>query len=196
MIPTLQHDFTSSSGHQFMMKTLDQFAATEISYFIDKVRDTLPPANQHHLKKKSPEMLQGLHASGASFIGVFSSDNMMVGFAMLRPHPDNDEIGQIESFCTDASLRGQGIGKNLLKAVVHSAKDMYRILSARIAQDNEGSYRAFQDAGFCDVSEGHNEPGGYSFYIVARNFTDLTHTPTPKNNRGAEAPSQQVPKFH
>ncbi len=103
--------------------------------------------------KTQEEQAEWFHHHGDKFPVLVAEniDGLVIGWASISPWSDRcaySDTGEVSLYVA-ASERGKGVGRQLLTALDHTARDLgYHVLLARIAEGNRVSVHLHEAMGF------------------------------------------------
>ncbi|MFA7275774.1 MAG: GNAT family N-acetyltransferase [Pseudobdellovibrionaceae bacterium] len=137
-------------------------------HFIEAAREQLPDHQKHFLKPKSEEALEQHLDNGAPLLGILSENDGMMAFGMVSgaPTPQLPEgHAVIQSVCSG----GKGLGRVIVSAAEEWARANYfPAISAKVSQENAPSLAMFNACGFHEMSEGYDQQGDYTYYVMTK----------------------------
>ncbi len=134
------------------IKFLEKFEIDKVLKLAKRVKSTL--SIPHHLKPKTKDELESHIESGGKILGLFDSNNVLIGSAVLidpeSTHFDVTEystphlMGQkiiIQMFMVDPEKQRNGVSKKLMDAIQATCPDAH--LVSKVAIDNAASLGVF-----------------------------------------------------
>lgn len=144
-----------------MELTLRQFKKEDIKEMTHIWNQVVEEANAFPQEDPfSPETAENFFA-GQTYTGVAEADGKILGLYIL--HPNNvGRCGHLSnaSYAVSKSVRGQHIGKQLVRDCMEKAKDLgFKVLQFNaVVASNEGALRLYDRLGFQRLG---TVPGGY-----------------------------------
>ena len=109
-------------------------------------------------------------AAGGYYLGAYE-DDVLVGYAGLAVvgHPGDFE-GSVHTIGIDESYQGQGIGTNLLRALLARADELKAPVFLEVRTDNDRAVALYERHGFTRIGlrKRYYQPSGADAYTMKR----------------------------